>query len=117
MFTKLRTVIYHVQDLDEAKQWYKAITGTEPYFDQPFYVGFDINGCELGLDPDMNGVEVGNHSVAYWLVDDIKAVLEKLTFNNATVTSPITEVGDGVKVAVIKDPFGNAIGLIEEAGK
>ena len=47
MFNKLRTVIYHVDDLEEAKKWYKEITGVEPYFDEPFYVGFDINGFEL----------------------------------------------------------------------
>jgi hypothetical protein len=34
--------------------------------------------------------------------------------NKATVLSPVTSVGEGVKVAVIKDPFGNAVGLIEE---
>jgi hypothetical protein len=30
------------------------------------------------------------------------------------LSQSITEVGDGIKVAVLKDPFGNAIGLIEE---
>jgi len=114
MFKKLRTVIYHAEDLDDAKNWYKNITGIDPYFDQPFYVGFDINGYELGLDPDMNNVEAGNQSVAYWSVDNIEDVVDKLTINNASVISSITEVGDGIKVAVLKDPFGNAVGLIEE---
>ena len=114
MFKKLRTVIYHVEDLDDAKNWYKTITGLDPYFDQPFYVGFDINGYELGLDPDMTNVETGNQSVAYWSVDNIEDVVDKLTQNNASVISSVTEVGDGIKVAVLKDPFGNAIGLIEE---
>lgn len=114
MFKKLRTVIYHVEDMDDGKAWYKNITGIDPYFDQPFYVGFDINGCELGLDPDLSNVEEGNQSVAYWSVDDINAAVDILTSNNATVISAITEVGEGIKVAVLKDPFGNAIGLIEE---
>ena len=114
MFNKLRTVIYHVENLDDAKTWYKNITGIDPYFDQPFYVGFDINGYELGLDPDTTGIEAGNQSVAYWSVDNIDAAVDSLTENNASVTSPITAVGEGIKVAVLKDPFGNAIGLIEE---
>ena len=114
MFKKLRTVIYHVDDLDKAKAWYNNITGIAPYFDQPFYVGFDINGCELGLDPDMSNVEKGNHAVAYWSVKNIGTVVEKLTGNNASVIAAITDVGDGIKVAVVQDPFGNAIGLIEE---
>lgn len=62
----------------------------------------------------MNNVETGNHSVAYWSVDNIEAAVGKLSENNATVISAITEVGGGIKVAVLKDPFGNAVGLIEE---
>ena len=27
------------------------LTGVQPYFDEAFYVGFDFNGCELGLHP------------------------------------------------------------------
>ena len=115
MFNKLRTVIYHVDDLEKAKNWYKAATGIEPYFDQPFYVGFDINGCELGLDPNMAGVENGNHSVAYWAVDHIEDAVAKLLADNATISSPVTDVGDGIRVATLKDPFGNSIGLIEGA--
>jgi predicted enzyme related to lactoylglutathione lyase len=114
MFKKLRTVIYHVEDLEEAKTWYKNITGVDPYFDKPFYVGFDINGYELGLDPDLSNVENGNRSVAYWAVDDIESAVDELTSNNASVIAAITDVGDGIKVAVLKDPFGNAVGLIEE---
>jgi predicted enzyme related to lactoylglutathione lyase len=114
MFRKLRTVIYHVDDIKKAKQWYKHIIGIQPYFDQPFYVGFDIDGYELGLDPDMTNADPGNQSVAYWLVDNIEVAFKKLIENNASVISAIAEVGDGIKVAVLKDPFGNAVGLIEE---
>ena len=45
----LGTVIYHVPDLDRAKAWYEAAFQQKPYFDQPFYVGFNIAGYELGL--------------------------------------------------------------------
>jgi predicted enzyme related to lactoylglutathione lyase len=115
MLKKLRTVIYHVDDLDKAKAWYKNITGIDPYFDESFYVGFDINGCELGLDPDFTRIESGNQSIAYWSVDDIENVVATLTANNAAIMSPVTGVGEGIKAAVLKDPFGNALGLIEEA--
>jgi predicted enzyme related to lactoylglutathione lyase len=113
VFKKLRTVIYHVNNLDEAKQWYAAVTGIKPYFDEPFYVGFDVNGYELGLDPDESGVTGGNQSVAYWAVDNIHAVVEKLTTAGATVISGVQNVGGTIETAVVKDPFGNAIGLIE----
>ncbi|MDP3909203.1 MAG: hypothetical protein Q8Q14_02335 [Gemmatimonadales bacterium] len=31
----------------------------QPYFDEPFYVGFNVGGYELGLNPDIQGVPPG----------------------------------------------------------
>lgn len=114
MFKKLRTVVYHVSDLSTAKGWYQQITGVDPYFDQPFYVGFDINGCELGLDPDLTKVQAGNHSFVYWSVENIESCVEKLTQLGGHLIDPIKSVGEDIQVAAIQDPWGNAIGIIEE---
>lgn len=51
-FLGLRTSIYHVTDISKAKEWYSAVLEIEPYFNEPFYVGFNVGGFELGLDPD-----------------------------------------------------------------
>ena len=59
MIQGLRTVVYKVPDLERAKAWYARILGIEPYFAEPFYVGFQVGGFELGLDPDMRGVKAG----------------------------------------------------------
>lgn len=115
MFKKLRTVVYHVSDLQKAKEWYTELTGIAPYFDEPFYVGFDINGCELGLDPDMTGVTKGNHSFVYWSVDDIESSFKKLLDKGAIAVQPVTAVGGNIKVAAVNDLWGNAVGLIEGA--
>jgi predicted enzyme related to lactoylglutathione lyase len=115
MFKNLRTVIHHVSDLAKAKAWYTQLTGVEPYFDQPFYVGFEIGGCELGLDPDMTGVQVGNHTVAYWSVDDIQAAVAKAQALKAKVVSPVANVGGTTEVAIIEDLWGNQIGFITGA--
>ena len=115
MFKKLRTVIYHVNNLEAAKKWYAEVTGIQPYFDEPFYVGFDINGCELGLDPDMENVKPGNQTVPYWAVDDITKTLEKFLASGGTIVQPKTNAGGDINVAIVADPFGNNIGLIEEA--
>ena len=48
----LRTTIYKVSDLLKAKSWYAKAFETQPYFDEPFYVGFNIGGYELGLLPE-----------------------------------------------------------------
>jgi predicted enzyme related to lactoylglutathione lyase len=116
MFQKLRTVIYHVNDIEKAKQWYINITGVQPYFDEPFYVGFDINGCELGLDPDNSGVTGGTQSAVYWAVQNIRGCVSKLVAAGATILSDVQNVGGPIEVALVQDPFGNAVGLIEGAG-
>jgi predicted enzyme related to lactoylglutathione lyase len=110
----LRTVIYHVPDLQRAKEWYSAAFGVQPYFDEPFYVGFNVGGYELGLDPDTRGATPGpGGSVAFWGVPNADAALAHFTQAGATVRSAVQDVGEGIRVATVADPFGNIVGLIE----
>lgn len=113
MFLGLRTVVYKVDDLEIAKEWYTKILGVDPYFDEPFYVGYNVGGFELGLDPDITGLQRGSGHVAYWGVDDAEAASSRLRDLGADENEPVTEVGGGIKVATFKDPFGNIFGLIE----
>jgi predicted enzyme related to lactoylglutathione lyase len=115
MLKKLRTVIYHVANLQEAKEWYIKATGITPYFDEAFYVGFDINGCELGLDPSMENIKEGNHSESYWAVDNVQQTVDHFIQAGATLIQNVTNVGGPIYVAIIADPFGNNIGLIQGA--
>lgn len=104
-FHGLRTVGYHVPDLERAKCWYADILGIEPYFDQPFYVGFSVGGYELGLNPDMSGVTVGSNSAVYWGVDDVQASLDRLIAHGATPKHPAQDVGDGIVTGAVTDPW------------
>jgi predicted enzyme related to lactoylglutathione lyase len=114
MILGLRTVIYHVPDLQRAKAWYSTAFGIQPYFDEPFYVGFNIGGYELGLNPDTKGVAPGpGGTVTYWGVADIDAAVEQFTRAGARLKAPVQDVGDDIRVATIADPFGNLVGLIE----
>jgi catechol 2,3-dioxygenase-like lactoylglutathione lyase family enzyme len=114
MIQGLRTVIYKVPDLEKAKAWYTRVLGFEPYFAEPFYVGFRVGGFELGLDPDMTDVEPGGGGVVpYWGVADATASYARLLALGASAGSPPQEVGGGIRVATVRDPFGNVIGIIE----
>ena len=114
MVKGLGTVIYHVPDLDRAKAWYASAFGQAPYFDQPFYVGFNIGGYELGLDPDPGSGRSGaGGSVAYWRVDAIDDAVRHFVRAGGTLASAVQDVGEGIKVAQIADPFGNVIGLLD----
>jgi predicted enzyme related to lactoylglutathione lyase len=83
-FLGLRTAIYHAPDLAKGKAWYSKILGIEPYFDQPFYVGFNIGGYELGLDPDPSASGGSGGVVVYWGVTDANAALKRLLSLGAT---------------------------------
>jgi predicted enzyme related to lactoylglutathione lyase len=109
----LGTTIYQVTDLAAAKAWYAQAIGHAPYFDQPFYVGFNVGGYELGLQADAPARTPVENVVAYWRVGDIVAEVQRLTGLGATAHSPVTDVGEGIRVAVLRDPWGNALGLIQ----
>ncbi len=112
MILGLRTVIYPAPDLAQGKAWYARAFGTQPYFDEPFYVGFNVGGFELGLIPD--GTPDGSGATAYWGVDDVAAEVGRIAADpGATVAAPVSDVGGGIRVVVVLDPFGNRLGLIE----
>lgn len=114
MFLGLRTGIYHVKDLAKAKEWYSKVLGVQPYFDQPFYVGYNVGGYELGLVPDADSTEKHAPSaVAYWGVADARAAYQRLIELGAAPQEAVTDVGGGILAGAVYDPFGNVLGLIQ----
>ena len=109
----LRTVIYKAPDLARAKAWYSDTFGITPYFDEPFYVGFNVGGYELGLDPDAGTPHGPGGAVAYWGVADLGFTLARVQERGAVLVAPAQDVGGGIRVATVADPAGNLIGLIE----
>ncbi|MBL9013715.1 MAG: hypothetical protein JNL83_06045 [Myxococcales bacterium] len=115
VLTGIRSVIYKVSDLAVAKAFYQSAVGKPPYFDEPYYVGFDLDGQELGLDPDVSSLQPGpGGAVAFWHVVDIGAVFTRLVgdLGGSPVEVP-HDVGGGIQVAVVGDPFDNLLGLIQ----
>jgi predicted enzyme related to lactoylglutathione lyase len=107
----LRTAIYAAPDLEQAKAWYRTFLGIDPYFDEPFYVGFNVGGYELGLDPD--ATPAPGTPVTYWGVSDIQTTWDTLLAQGATADQAPQDVGDGIMVATATDPFGNTLGIIQ----
>jgi predicted enzyme related to lactoylglutathione lyase len=114
MFLGLRTVKYEVQDVAKAKEWYSKVFGVQPYFDEPaYYVGYNIGGYELGLVPEPKASARRDAAgVAYWGVEDIRASYQRLLDLGATSVSDVQDVGGGILVAELRDPFGNVLGII-----
>lgn len=110
----LCTTIYPVEDLAAAKAWFAEYFGVAPYFDEPFFVGFDIAGYELGLMPASETVRPGTDgSESLWGVADIQAAYERALAMGATTLVAPWNTGEGIWVASVRDPFGNRLGLIE----
>ena len=118
MILGLRTAIYRVGDLNGTKEWYGAVLGKQPYFDEPFYAGFDVGGFELELqarepdDPDPVG---GEDVVAYRGVQDADYAYARLLELGAAERGGVQDMGGGIRVATILDPFENVFGVIENS--
>ncbi len=113
MNPSVRTIIVPVKDVSQAKELYSRLLGVKPYADQPYYVGFRVDGQEIGLDPNghKNGMTM---PVDYYHVDNIKESLQALVQAGAQVHQDVRDVGAGRLIAVARDADGNLIGLLQD---
>lgn len=114
VFNALPTVVYAVSDLDLAKAWYAGIVG-EPYFDEPYYVGFRVGPYELGLVPTETAEGRGG-TLAYWRVESADDAFAALVAHGAVPDEGPHSVGGDLRAATVLDPFGNLVGIIEYPG-
>jgi len=114
MLDGLKTVVFEVADVAAARDWYRELLGFAPYFDEPFYVGFDVGGYELGLHPAHGEDQPGTGGdIAYWGVADVPAAIERALSLGAESLRPAQEVGGDIVTGAVRDPFGNALGFID----
>ena len=112
MTIQMKTVLYPVDDIDKAKATFSALFGEEPHVDSPYYVGFSVDGNEIGLVP--NGHSQGmSGPEAYFDVVDITATLAALSATGAEIVQEPRDVGAGLLVAKVRDTEGNIIGVKE----
>ncbi|SCG61038.1 VOC family protein [Micromonospora inositola] len=109
----IKTVLHPVSDLPKAKEVYTALLGVAPQTDSSYYVGYEVDGQQIGLVP-AGGPQGMTSPVAYWHVPDIEAKLAEVTAAGATVKEPVRDVGGGRLVATITDPDGNVLGLLQD---
>ncbi len=102
-------MIYPAPDLQAAKLWWTAFLGAPPYFDEPFYVGFNPGGYELGLLPD---ADPAAGALTYWGVDDVSEAVAAAIQAGALEYSPASDVGDGIITAAVSTPSGSIVGFI-----
>ncbi|GAA4588914.1 putative enzyme related to lactoylglutathione lyase [Actinoplanes octamycinicus] len=108
----IKTIIIPVRDLPAARTLYRTVLGVEPYADEPYYVGFRVGDQEIGLDP--NGHAHGmTGPVNYCHVDDVRASLHAAVRAGWQTRQTAKDVGAGRLAAVVEDPSGNVLGLLQ----
>ncbi len=108
-----KTVLTPVQDLDAAKTTWSALLG-EPTTDSPYYVGWTVEGQEIGLTPSAGQPDLTGPT-AYWHTDDIEAAVAAVVGAGGSQRQAPQEVGGGRLVALVADGEGNPIGLVQDA--
>lgn len=78
---------------------------------QQTLVGYQVGGFELGLLPDEQPHADGCE--ALWGVADADAAYARLLALGAKPLVPVKDVGGGIRVADVLDPFGNRFSIIE----
>jgi len=86
-----------------------AFWASPPSFAEPFYVGFEVAGYELGLLPDAPP----DGALTYWGVDDVEIAVAAALAIGAEVHTPAADVGDGIVTATVRSPDGGIVGLIK----
>ena len=108
----VKTIICPVRNLAQARTLYGKLLNVEPDMDEPYYVGFNVRGQDVGLDPNGHGQGTPG-PVVYWHVDDIERSMKALLEAGAEVHQEVKDVGGGKLIASVKDAEGNLIGLLQ----
>ena len=106
MSPAIRSLVIPVSDLDAARAVYTALLGS-PHTDESYYVGYNINGFEVGLNP----AGEGGGPVAFADVENLDAIRETLLAAGATERDSPRQVAPQVRICVLADADGNPIGL------
>ena len=111
MFKKIDCVMIRVDDVSAAEKFYADVFGLKPLWREAGAVGMGMpeTDAEIVLH---NNVDIPNKVEVHYLVDDVVAAVKSYGEKGCRVLVPAFDVLIG-KCAVIQDPFGTAICLLD----
>jgi lactoylglutathione lyase len=110
MLRKVDCVMVRVPDLAAAEEFYARVFGLRPLWRDAVSVGMGLAETDAEIVLHTMDLPAG-HSV-YYLVDDVRSAVAAATAAGCTVRTPPLAVPIG-ECAVLDDPFGNPVGVID----
>jgi lactoylglutathione lyase len=113
-----------VSDMKRSVEFYRDTLGLKLRFDSPDWSEFDVDGNTLALhgggklsDEKSDPKAAGSASIGFG-VEDVDAAYESLTQKDVRfVMPPTTEQQEGIRLAVLLDPDGFSISLVQTVGR
>jgi predicted enzyme related to lactoylglutathione lyase len=114
MIPRLVEILYFVPDRMEAARWYADLFGSHiSYLDDQDHFFIRVGSQEIWFHQADEKCPAGAAGqVAYWLVDDIDAMLGRALKRGATLYRGPLERLDGGFMCQVRDPFGNLAGFV-----
>jgi len=110
MSGEVKTILFPTSDIEASKQLFIRLLDTEPFVDEPYYVGFQVGDIQIGIDP--TGEERGmTGATPFFEVPDIIASVDELRASGADLVEDVRSVGGGKQIAMLSDSEGSMIGL------
>ncbi len=108
------SVVFFVRELRKAAAWYGKILNVKPYRIDRDFIGFHLNGIDLGFHRlDKKAGKASGVQIIYWKVKDLDNTINNFIASGAKIFRKPIRIPEGGRVAQIQDPFGNILGLKE----
>ncbi|MFI5263555.1 MAG: VOC family protein [Candidatus Kapaibacterium sp.] len=112
---KPASIVFFVRELRRTAAWYGDLLGIAPYRDDADFIGFHLEMVDLGFHclDEKAGLPSASQ-ISYWQVGNLDETVKEFINKGATLyRKPIT-IPEGGRVAQMRDPFGNVIGLMQK---
>jgi predicted enzyme related to lactoylglutathione lyase len=113
MIVNVNCIVFHVTNLDRAREFYQNVLDLELRETKKDYVAFRCHGVEIGLELEGDNKRIESAPEVYFLVDDIENWTGNLENKGVNIIEGLRKEDWGGTVITITDPDENLIHLVQ----